>query len=229
MAAARCWQASPPFRALNKTLPSPLQPCRLGVIAGRHSGAALGVGMRRILSGRSSRAGLWLSVACLMLANVAYGVGEIREIGPRMARLMDDRGCVVGAVAHQPSDACHAAVSINTGVRGAAVGLGTLFIAGQPLLNYAVVQWRLSKHADGLGSPAWQPDWSALTPVLVHLLLAYWIIVASIRRCHDRGMSGWWVLLSAVPVVGFVWWVRALGLAPGDVHDNRYGSRPRLA
>lgn len=47
--------------------------------------------------------------------------------------------------------------------------------------------------------------WSSIIGVAFAMTLAYyWIAVftASIRRLHDRGMHGWWLLIYVVPVVG---------------------------
>lgn len=47
--------------------------------------------------------------------------------------------------------------------------------------------------------------WSSIIGVAFAMTLAYyWISVftASIRRLHDRGMHGWWLLIYVVPVVG---------------------------
>ena len=45
----------------------------------------------------------------------------------------------------------------------------------------------------------------------------------SVRRLHDRDKSGWWLPLSFVPIVGWVWWLIALGLSTGARGANRYG------
>lgn len=46
------------------------------------------------------------------------------------------------------------------------------------------------------------------------------------RRLHDIDKSGWLMLLSLIPVVGWiiliVWWAK-----PGDMTDNQYGPVPQ--
>jgi len=46
-----------------------------------------------------------------------------------------------------------------------------------------------------------------------------------VRRLHDTNHSGWWLLISLVPLVGFilliVWLAR-----PGDAGPNRFGPDP---
>lgn len=47
------------------------------------------------------------------------------------------------------------------------------------------------------------------------------------RRLHDTDRSGWWQLLSLLPLIGtivlIVWWVQ-----PGDASSNRFG-KPQAA
>jgi uncharacterized membrane protein YhaH (DUF805 family) len=40
-------------------------------------------------------------------------------------------------------------------------------------------------------------------------------LAVTVKRCHDRGRSGWWSLLSLVPFVGLVWLVFDLGVTSG--------------
>lgn len=44
----------------------------------------------------------------------------------------------------------------------------------------------------------------------------------TVRRLHDVGASGWFVLLTFVPMVNFIMWV-ALLFIPGNVGANAYG------
>ena len=51
-------------------------------------------------------------------------------------------------------------------------------------------------------------------------------LAVSVRRLHDTGRSGWWILLNLVPFVGgiIVLVFMCLDSAPGD---NTYGSNPK--
>ena len=61
--------------------------------------------------------------------------------------------------------------------------------------------------------------WGANAFFLVPLLPATWFIIAQgIKRCHDRGNSGWWLL---VPFYHF--WML---FADGDIGPNEYGENP---
>ncbi|MFI9721953.1 DUF805 domain-containing protein [Streptomyces sp. NPDC052396] len=48
----------------------------------------------------------------------------------------------------------------------------------------------------------------------------------SIRRLHDTGRTGWWVLLALVPLVGVIVLLVFLAL-PGTPGDNEYGPAPQ--
>lgn len=53
---------------------------------------------------------------------------------------------------------------------------------------------------------------------------ALWIsIAASVKRCHDRGLSGAMLLFAMPPVIGQLWLVLCLVSGPGEAHQNRYG------
>lgn len=62
---------------------------------------------------------------------------------------------------------------------------------------------------------------------LVALALLLPNLAVSVRRLHDTGRSGWWILLGLIPLVGpiilIVWFV-------GDsAPDNQYGPNPKGA
>ena len=50
----------------------------------------------------------------------------------------------------------------------------------------------------------------------------------SVRRLHDIGKSGWWILLGLIPVVGaivlIIWFARN-----SQMQDNQYGPVPNMA
>jgi uncharacterized membrane protein YhaH (DUF805 family) len=67
--------------------------------------------------------------------------------------------------------------------------------------------------------------WSPLNAV-VSLLLVVPHLAVSVRRLHDVGRSGWWVLILFVPLVGIVallvWYT-----SRGEDGTNRFGPDPR--
>ena len=53
-------------------------------------------------------------------------------------------------------------------------------------------------------------------------------LAVGVRRCHDTGRSGWWLLIVLVPCIGPLWLLILLAL-PSDVYDNQYGPNPNGA
>ncbi|PLX66371.1 MAG: DUF805 domain-containing protein [Denitrovibrio sp.] len=50
-------------------------------------------------------------------------------------------------------------------------------------------------------------------------------IAVLVRRLHDIGKTGWWILLSFVPVIGFV--ILIYFLVQDSHPDNEYGPNPK--
>jgi uncharacterized membrane protein YhaH (DUF805 family) len=62
--------------------------------------------------------------------------------------------------------------------------------------------------------------WLINGPALVALTLL------CVRRLHDRGYSGWWLLLVFIPVAGALWLIWQTALRRGAPQDNRWGTNP---
>ena len=60
---------------------------------------------------------------------------------------------------------------------------------------------------------------------LVHLLPSLGVTV---RRLHDSGRSGWWVLVSLIPVIGALV-LRYFMVISGQPQANEYGPDPKAA
>lgn len=58
------------------------------------------------------------------------------------------------------------------------------------------------------------------------MLVAWPNVTTGIKRLHDRNQSGWWILLSFLPVIGNVWMLINLGMMRGTEGANRYGLEP---
>jgi uncharacterized membrane protein YhaH (DUF805 family) len=58
------------------------------------------------------------------------------------------------------------------------------------------------------------------------LLLAWIHVVTTVRRYHDRGKSGVWMLLLFIPVASFVVLIEC-GFLPGTPGPNEFGPDPR--
>jgi len=62
---------------------------------------------------------------------------------------------------------------------------------------------------------------------LVIFVAAVWIgFAVGVKRYHDRGKSGWWVLIALVPVVGGLWYLIECGFLRGTIGPNAYGPDP---
>jgi len=53
-------------------------------------------------------------------------------------------------------------------------------------------------------------------------------LAVAVRRLHDTGRSGWWVLISFVPLVGTIILIVFLA-TEGQPGDNQYGPNPKQA
>lgn len=69
-----------------------------------------------------------------------------------------------------------------------------------------------------VGSQSW-------VAVVVHLALFLPTLAVAVRRLHDVGRSGWWLLIAFVPLGIFVllyWWVQ-----PSEPRGNAHGPAPQ--
>jgi len=58
-------------------------------------------------------------------------------------------------------------------------------------------------------------------------LVASWCALAiQVKRWHDRGKSGWMVLINLIPLVGIVWALVELGFLQGETTRNAHGDNP---
>ena len=67
--------------------------------------------------------------------------------------------------------------------------------------------------------------WIYSIVALVHLIPAWGVLV---RRLHDVGKSGWFMLISLVPIIGGIW-LLVLLCTDGDSSENAYGPSPKSA
>ena len=60
------------------------------------------------------------------------------------------------------------------------------------------------------------------------LLVFFWCNLAvMVKRCHDRGWSGFFVLMRLIPLVGKLWVTIDLSFLDGTSGWNKYGPDPR--
>lgn len=55
-----------------------------------------------------------------------------------------------------------------------------------------------------------------------------WVALANdVKRAHDRGKSGWFLLIALIPIVGGIWFSIELGFLLGTPGPNEYGKVPQ--
>lgn len=70
-------------------------------------------------------------------------------------------------------------------------------------------------------------------PMLVALPALYGLFVfipgiaVTVRRLHDTGRSGWWILIVFVPLIGGLV-LLVFMIIEGEAGDNAYGSNPKV-
>ena len=53
-------------------------------------------------------------------------------------------------------------------------------------------------------------------------------LAVAVRRLHDIGKSGWWMLISLVPFIGGIW-LFILLVTDSQLEENIYGKNPKLS
>lgn len=112
-------------------------------------------------------------------------------------------------------------------VIGAALLLAAPISTGGLLSLVGLPAWSPMAALDSEGTWAvWQvaasAAWLAVLPIMAWLLMA-----ALVKRCHDRNWSGWFLLVGVVPVVQ-IWPLIELGFLAGSRGDNGYGASCRV-
>ncbi|MCP3753765.1 DUF805 domain-containing protein [Streptomyces sp. TBY4] len=73
-------------------------------------------------------------------------------------------------------------------------------------------------------------DFSLSTYPLLYTLLGLGLFLPSlavgVRRLHDQGKSGWWILVGFIPLVGWIWAI-VLMATEGTPGPNEYGPSPK--
>ena len=65
--------------------------------------------------------------------------------------------------------------------------------------------------------------------ILYFIAVAFLVVVGlavQVKRWHDRGKSGWWVLIALIPLIGPLWALIETGFLPGTNGPNEYGPDP---
>ena len=62
---------------------------------------------------------------------------------------------------------------------------------------------------------------------LICVALLWPSLALQVKRWHDRDKSGWWVLISFVPIIGALWILIECGFLDGTPGPNRFGPSPK--
>jgi len=79
---------------------------------------------------------------------------------------------------------------------------------------------------EGLADIAPEEDYSILA-LIYGLFILLPSIGVSIRRLHDTGSSGWWLLLNIIPVIGSII-LLVIMISDSQEGTNQYGPSPKL-
>src|SRR5579862_3389043 len=63
-------------------------------------------------------------------------------------------------------------------------------------------------------------------PIVLVAAIVWSLLALGIKRYHDIGRSGWWLLLLAIPIIGPAWVLYSIGFRKGQPRENRYGAPP---
>jgi uncharacterized membrane protein YhaH (DUF805 family) len=81
---------------------------------------------------------------------------------------------------------------------------------------------------DSLLGLSFMPGGTGLLGLLYSLAVLLPSLGVSIRRLHDTGRTGWWLLIGLVPLVGAIVLIVFLATA-GTVGSNSYGPDPKAS
>jgi len=69
-------------------------------------------------------------------------------------------------------------------------------------------------------------DKSGIIGTIYMLAVLIPTLAVGARRLHDINKSGWWQLISLIPIVGGIWLI-VLFCLDSDAGDNRFGPNPK--
>ncbi len=95
------------------------------------------------------------------------------------------------------------------------------------MLSYSVIVGALLTAISGEGDPAEAfPILSLLLFLALYLGLLVPSLAIQVRRLHDIGKSGWFLLVILIPFVGVIWFL-VLMCTDSQPNTNQYGPNPK--
>lgn len=67
---------------------------------------------------------------------------------------------------------------------------------------------------------------TVLITLIAYIIVLIPFFALSVKRCHDRNRSGWFILISLIPVIGSIWYSIETGFLSGTKGKNRFGMDP---
>lgn len=93
------------------------------------------------------------------------------------------------------------------------------------ILPYVALQFVLYTIDHATGS--FDPERGIGTLSGILSALGVWPSIAvTVKRLHDRGRSGWFILISLIPLIGPIWLLIEAGFLRGTPGSNRFGADP---
>ena len=71
-------------------------------------------------------------------------------------------------------------------------------------------------------------DSSGVLSTIYSLAVLIPSLAVGVRRMHDTGRSGWWILINLIPCIGWIWFI-VLAAQEGTIGDNQHGPDPKAA
>lgn len=93
-------------------------------------------------------------------------------------------------------------------------------------LRFVVPLWLIVLDYTVIAGP--RPDLIVAAGALTLTVVLLWLAIAvSVKRYHDHGRSGWFLLIALIPQLGTFWVLIELGFLRGTRGPNRFGPDPR--
>lgn len=80
--------------------------------------------------------------------------------------------------------------------------------------------------AGGIGSASESAELMIALMVPLYIALLWTGLALSVKRCHDRDKSGWFLLVGLIPIIGAIWLLVEIGFLRGTEGPNRFGGDP---
>lgn len=94
------------------------------------------------------------------------------------------------------------------------------------LINTIII-WVLMGLGLALIPPSGEESIAPFVPSYLYLFVTFLPSLAvQVRRLHDVGKSGWYLLLAFIPLIGTIW-LLVLFVTAGDQGPNAYGEDPK--